>query len=888
MSNPPAEALTPPIEGSFEHYFAAEAAGHCAREITEAGGVEVFFIGRRDQTGLVAEVESHAYGTDDCVPALTAFAQPGDVIIHNHPGGGLMPSNADLGIASSMGNLGVGCYIIDNACRRCRVVVRPQEPKKRVVVKDDEVLKPLSGGGKLSHVVAQYEDRPQQREMAAAVLQALNHDGIAVVEAGTGTGKSFAYLLPSILYGLKNGDRVVVSTNTINLQEQLLHKDIPELERALGEEIEVELVKGRNNYVCKRKAQYARAEAQTLLEDDFIRELKDVLEWAKESSTGDRQDLPITPRHDVWERVQSEADNCLRVRCPFYEECFFYNSRRRAARAKLLIVNHSLLMADLAVRRASGNYTMAAVLPPYKRVILDEAHHLEEAATKNLAQQITRPGLRTMMGRLYRKDSKQGHGVLQSLADELGTVVQKGLMEASDDLIQRVMFDLMPRVADVRDSLDFLFQDFADQFIRIAGVNSRAPRLDEKIRLVPRIWNNPAWQDECHEILATMASELAKFLDLNRVVLEGLWERDEKVTNALVNPLMEWQAYIGRLDNLRRMLLSFLQEDRKTCKWVELWKRPTDQKAIHVRLCSAPVDVRELLRESLHDKMKSEVLTSATLTVDHRFDFFRERTGLPEIKPEEQVEYDEEGLPIVDVSPASARPVSMDALTTPFDYKNQVYFAVPTDLSDPRDGNFDDQFADLVNRAVAASGGRAFVLFTSYGQLNRVYTLCEPTLRRLGIDALRQGSASRDRLLRQFREDETSVLFATSSFWEGVDVKGRSLELLILARLPFAVPSDPIQEAQFEALKAQGRDPFDQLVVPRAVIRFKQGFGRLIRSRTDRGAVLIADKRVVQMRYGRRFLHSLPGLNVKKGETGVLLNEMEDFLRNRAELPEGV
>ena len=302
-----------------------------------------------------------------------------------------------------------------------------------------------------------------------------------------------------------------------------------------------------------------------------------------------------------------------------------------------------------------------------------------------------------------------------------------------------------------------------------------------------------------------------------------------------------------------------------------------------IRLCLAPVDVRELLRESLHDRMKSEVMTSATLTVDRTFQFFQDRAGLPKIsadEEEQEPEYDEDGLPIINRTPAMARPVETELLSTPFDYRRQVFFAVPTDLPDPRDGEFERGLVDMINRAVAVTGGRAFVLFTSYGQLNRVHRQCEPVLQTLGIEALRQGKESRDRLLQRFREDETSVLFATASFWEGVDVKGRALELLIMARLPFSVPTEPVQEAQFELLQAQGRDPFENLVVPRAVIRFKQGFGRLIRSRTDRGAVLIADRRVVQMRYGRRFLYSLPDINLRKGMVLDLMNEMQDFFND--------
>ncbi|CAN5509802.1 ATP-dependent DNA helicase DinG [soil metagenome] len=873
----------PPVEGSSTYYFLPEAAQLCATEIHEAGGVEVFFIGRRGETGLVEEVEAHAYGTSGSVPALSHLAKPGDILIHNHPGGNLMPSDADISVASGAGNMGIGFYIIDDACKRCRIVVRGHDPKKKVMLGEAEVLERLSPRGDLARNVDGWEDRPQQRDMAGAVTRALNHDGIAVVEAGTGVGKSFAYLMPAVLFAIKNNERIVVSTNTINLQEQLLHKDIPAIRAAVKEPFDVEIVKGRSNYVCKRKAEYAREESKYLIEDEFVRELRDVLHWAETSPTGDRQELPIPPKHEVWERVQSESDNCLRVRCQFYEECFFYNSRRRAARARLLIVNHSLLMSDLAVRRITGNYSMAAVLPPYSRVILDEAHHLEEVATRSLASQITRPGVRQILGRLHRRDSAGGaRGVLNSLTDEIDNLVQKKKLQATDPLIQRLYFELIPRVGDVRDSIDFMLQDFAQQFLRAANIRTVNPREDQKIRIVPAIEQTQLYRDECGRLLEQIAAELAEFVDLNRTLSEAFNEYDESIELALTNPRLEWGALIGRMDELRMTVMAFLNGDPTMCRWIELSQRSTGNRELLLRICIAPVDVRQVLRESLHDKMKCEVMTSATLTVDREFDFFNERTGLPtlkNVKAKEQV--DEDGLPVRDIEPQEARAIETKLLSTPFDFRQQVFFAVPSDLPDPRDAQFDEALADLINRSVAISGGRAFILFTSFGQLRRVADLCEGFIRKLGIEVLRQGDESRDMLLRRFREDETSVLFATSSFWEGVDVRGRALELLIIAKLPFAVPNEPIQEAQFEALKAQGRDPFDALVVPRAVIRFKQGFGRLIRSRTDRGAVIIADKRVVQMGYGRRFVRSLPELEVRKGMTRDLMGEMEKFFETK-------
>lgn len=850
-------------------------------------------MGRRGEDGLVREVESHAFGTENCVPALTHLADPGDVVIHNHPSGHLMPSGPDLDIAAPLGNLGVGFYIIDNTCSRCRVVVRAEVPRRKVPIEEGEVLQRLSPRSNLSKVVADFEDRPQQRQMSLAVARAFNRDGIVVVEAGTGVGKSLAYLLPSVLFSMRNKERVVISTNTINLQEQLLHKDIPALKQALDlEELEVEIVKGRSNYVCRRKAGFAAIEADSLLEDDHIRELKEVLAWIETSETGDRQDLPFTPGQDVWERVQSESDNCLRLKCPFYEKCFFYNSRRRAARAKLLIVNHSLLMSDLAVRRESGNYTTAAVLPPYNRVILDEAHHIEEVATRNLARIVSRVGMRHLMSRIYRSE-KGGNqkGILVTLRLELEELVKQGKLGALDPFINDLVGTVMPLVGDIRDSLEVALQEFGDMFLRVARLGPPRPGQEHKIRITPAMERDPVWEENCLRILSDCAQELGRFVDVCEKTWEQLADWEESQLLAITNPLLEWKAYVSRIKMLRQTFVALRVPSDENCRWVEMRQPPGNRREMYMRLCIAPVDVREVLRQSLHDRMRSEVMTSATLTVDKTFDFFRERAGIPNLETtgskEEKIEYDEDGLPVRYLEPLTARPCERIQLTAPFDYTTQVFFGVPTDMPDPRDQSFDGALAEMVNQAVAITGGRAFILFTSYGQLTRVADLCSPFISRLGINVLRQGRENRDLLLRRFRDDESSVLFATSSFWEGVDVKGRALELLIIAKLPFAVPNDPIQEAQFEALKSQGRDPFNNLVVPRAVIRFKQGFGRLIRSRQDRGAVLIADKRVISMGYGKRFLRSLPDIDVRHGKGNVLMGDMREFFSNHQPVEAG-
>ncbi len=889
-----------PVEGPSSNYLTRDAAAQIAADIEEAGGVEVFFVARRGRDGLIHEVESHAYGTKEAVPIRFDLFEPGNVIIHNHPTGNLLPSDADMNVSSHLGQLGVGSYIVNNDATRLRVIIRPHDPREKISLKIDQIEKFLAPNSTLSDALGDYEDRPQQREMACKVAEAFNHDGIVAIEAGTGTGKSLAYLLPSLVYALDNKERVVISTNTINLQEQIIHKDLPVAKQVLGREFKAELVKGRSNYVCKRKAQFARDELnqplQKLFEDEFSGELREVLAWANDSEAGDLQELTVPPRNEVWERVVSEADNCLRVRCPFYESCFFYNSRRRAARADVLVVNHSLMLSDVAVRRESNNWSTAAVLPPYKHVILDEAHHLEAVATKHLGSQLSPYSIRRLFTRLYRSDARGRKGVLAGVADKLEEYRRKGTINETFPAYKLVCLEIIPSITTSRETIELLLEDFSYAFLDIAGLQPPHRSLEHRVRLTPRLTRHPRWPEEITPRIQGIAAELASLISLNREALKELPDLPDAELNDIMNLAMEWRSITERFESIRRMAAMFLNDDPKICSWVEL--TADKRQKMQVRLCQAPITVAEELRESLHSKIKSEVLTSATLTVDNDFQFLFERIGVPVsvprrivIEPDSatmddhvinedfQAENNESATEKKEVV-RRARLVEHLKLSAPFDYNSQVFCGVPSDLGDPRAESFERGLASLISKAVGVTEGRAFVLFTSYGQMRRLYDECSPIIQRWGITCLIQGSESRAKLLNRFREEETSVLFATSSFWEGVDVKGRALELLIIAKLPFAVPNDPIQEAQYEFQRIQGRDPFQSLVVPRAIIRFKQGFGRLIRSRTDRGAVLIADERVVRMGYGRRFLSSLPEMDVHHQETDILMDGLRGFLRN--------
>ncbi|MEO2122898.1 MAG: DEAD/DEAH box helicase, partial [bacterium] len=390
-------------------------------EIEKAGGREVCFLAEVDDVRVIQEPRAVARGNFGAVLVAARDAAMGGVMLHNHPSGALEPSDADMRIAGQLYDQGVGTVIVDNAAKHLYVVVEPPEPKERVALNPDELSDILAPGGSLSEFYEAFEDRPGQREMLEIVTHQFNQGGVAIIEAGTGTGKSLAYLLPAAYWSRNNKERTVISTNTINLQEQLTTKDLP-LVRALGGDVEWALVKGRGNYVSIRRALLASDAQRSLFDDDRSDEMTALLSWLKTTTDGSLSDLPFTPEPETWEEVRSDPDICLRSRCPHFQECHYQRSRRQAASADLLIVNHHMLFTDLAVRRATLNWTASAVLPSYNRIVLDEAHNIEDAATSHLGVEVTRRGLYRVLSRLERS----GRGVLSAVYDQITTGSEQG------------------------------------------------------------------------------------------------------------------------------------------------------------------------------------------------------------------------------------------------------------------------------------------------------------------------------------------------------------------------------------------------------------------------------------------------------------------------------
>ena len=810
-----------------------------------AGGREVCFVSTLDESGVVQTARVVARGDVASVLALPGFARRGEMLLHNHPSGLLEPSGADYDVAARMHDDGIGFGIVDNDARALYVVVEVPRADTTIRLDPEAVAHDLGPDGPIALQHPRYEDRESQRAMAAAIARIYNDGGVGLLEAGTGVGKSLGYLVPALRWAAANGERTVVSTNTINLQEQLVGKDLPFLAKALGDQkVRFALLKGWRNYLCKARLEQASGGAAQLFDDGMASELAMLAAWAERSSDGSLADLLTPPRPEVWDEVSAEGDICTRMKCPHFDTCFVFKARRAAAQADVIVVNHHLLLSDLAVRRAAQNWDDAAVLPAYGRLVVDEGHHLEDAAATHLGATVTRRGLQRLVSRLDRR----GRGLLPALVMRLS---------ASNDLLSAASLDLLearlaPSVSAMSRKSALLF-DLLDTFIEQEG--------QAVVRLSQSFATHAIWKAGLTLALEDTLGEidlLGEGLRLVRERIEGSTKLDEQLA-----PLLnEMRSVTKRLqtagDGLRRALTPPPDDD--SVRWIEVRGRERS-----VAVSSVPLDLAPILREDLFKRLDSIIVTSATLTASRgdiasdarRFDFLAARLGLddPELHPTTAV------------------------FPSPFSYDSQSLLVIPSDIPAP---NVDaDGHRDAVTRIVLdvaeASDGGLFVLFTSHREVRQLAN----ELRARGIERrwplLVHGDEGRDALLARFRESGRAILLGTASFWEGVDVPGEALRGLVIAKLPFRVPTEPVTAAQCEAIVARGGDAFAEYMLPHASLRLKQGFGRLIRSSTDRGVVVIADPRIVTKRYGRGLLEALPPARRVIGRWGTIVAAVRDF-----------
>ena len=825
-----------------ELFLSPAAAERIRREIRRARGNEVCFLAPVGDDGEVADPKVVARGHAAAVLAAIRDPEPGGVLIHNHPSGALTPSEADLRVAAQLWEQGLGFAITDNEASELYVVVEPPGAESLEPLDSETIDADLRPDGPVARAHPGYEDRPQQRALARMIAGLYNEDGIGVAEAGTGTGKSIAYLLPAVHWALQNGERTLVSTNTINLQEQLVEKDLPFLRRALGQPFRFALLKGRSNYVSIRRALLASEHAGALLDAGKQAELAGIVEWVQTTQDGSLSDLPFRPSGEVWDEVASESDVCLRAKCPHFEECFYQRARREAAAAQILVANHHLLFSDLAVRRLQGNYTAPAVLPHYRRLILDEAHNLEEAATQHLGASTSRRAL----FRVLRRLEQRGKGVLPVLETALLAGGRDLLGQSALDLIRE---RLVPEVAGARERAGATF-GFLEEVLRNEGVPTL--RLDQG-------WDeHPVWRLGLGDALGGLLENLDALLRGIEMLRERIGT-DEEAKEKLDPQLLELRGIANRVEGAAHALRMALRPGKDTLplvRWME-WRAGREGRESNVILSAAPLDLSDILREAVWDKVATVVLTSATLATRGDFSFVRNRLGM---RQEDAVE--EAVFP------------------SPFDFASQALVGVPLDLPLPAgetDGRHDEATVRATLELARISDGGLFVLFTSYRALRHVAA----ELRQRGANRewplFVHGEAPRAQLVQHFTTSGRGILLGTTSFWEGVDVPGHPLRGLVIPRLPFKVPTEPVTAARIEAIEAAGGNAFVSYMLPHAAIRLKQGFGRLIRSRADTGVVLILDGRIARKSYGRYLAESLPPARVVAAPWKEVKAAMEEF-----------
>ena len=665
----------------------------------------------------------------------------------------------------------------------------------------------LSKEGPLAKISKDFEERKSQIELLTEITEAFNANYITAYEAGTGVGKSFAYLIPSMLWSLANQEKVVISTGTINLQQQLSQKDIPSAEKIIGKKVKAILLKGRQNFICRRRMNDLSSERD--LFDTELQTLDRIAEWVKTTSTGSRSEVTFEVSDNLWSRVNSESDACMGLRCPFREKCFVMKVRDEAESADILVVNHHLLFADIEARMNGAGYEDQAVLPAYKRIVFDEAHGIESAATSFFSTSVNRFAILKKLNLLYRQRKSTIAGYIFTLQAMSNCPDETEHISSAISEIKNNIMNL--EIA----SLDLLHDEYSMK------IDSRTQQ-----KFQPVI-----------SLLLTLGNSLMSFTGIIRQIMEGIDE-----DNHTEGAYWETKSILRHLEDIACACKNFSvwEEKNETVFWIQKQRlnvQGESENPYYVTFTQTPLDISKMMNAGVYEPMASVVHTSATLQINNTFDFFLRRTG---------------------ISYADKDRVKTGFFASPFPYKENVLLAVPDDIPFPQSLDYQSYVNKSILKLVKASGGRTLVLFTSYESMKAAYSATKTYISDMGIELFKQGDDDRFRLLDRFKNDDTSVLFATDSFWQGVDVPGSSLSQVIIVKLPFTVPNDPVFSARCELIEKRGGSSFAELSVPEAIIKFRQGFGRLVRRSTDKGAVIVLDKRLTTKPYGKKFIDSLP------------------------------
>jgi ATP-dependent DNA helicase DinG len=701
----------------------------------------------------------------------------------------------------------------------------------------------LSAEGPLRSILTGFAEREEQVEMARVITHAFYHNEIATVQAGTGVGKSFAYLIPALLWAEEYEETVVISTATTNLQDQLRQKDIPVLRSILDFDFEAVVVKGAQQYICLDRLEEQSGSLPLSFSMKERDQMSAIRSWAFESESGQRSELPFEPSPRLWREIEVATTMCLYDSCRFFNECAFIRDRRRIPRAHIIITNHSLLMSDCILKTQSEGY--ASILPEYTRLIVDEAHKFESAVTDSLSVTLNPINTHALLSRIYSPDA--GDGFLNILRSQV-KFLPTGRGERT--AYSRALTKSEQTVGNALQCMSNLF----DRLMPVA-YNSVIPNSNYTVK-------QPYTNDwlQTPELTDIRDNELDTFCSLTERLENELYAfqlRFSKLeeNEELLRLRKHIQFYREQIRQLNRGLkILFDDEEDDDVRWIEL---PPQGNTLSFR--SAPLSVDDFLGPFLFEQMKTVVFTSATLAPGNAFDYFLSSIGLDSIETHRQ---------------------TTTLLSSPFPYERNALLLVPTNVPDPTVPSFQTAICEIIPRAIAASNGRALVLFTSHSMLQKTYAETRGDIEALGYDCYSQGELSRAVALEKFRDEVHSVLFGTTSFWDGIDVSGESLSLVVIVRLPFSVPNDPIVDARSQHIADEGKNAFMEYHLPNAAMRLQQGVGRLIRSNTDRGVILCLDKRLITKQYGTYIRNSLPPCSFHTGPIDEVIDEIGSFLAN--------
>lgn len=755
-----------------------------------------------------------------------------EIIIRTTKPQQLYPSDAELELCENLINKNIGYCLLSSDLDDFYFV----QDIEREYLNRINIDNYFSKKGKLVEEIKNFEYRKEQEEMAKFIEEGINDDKKVIVEAGTGTGKTLAYLIPAIKWAIENDRKVVIATNTINLQEQLLHKDIPLAKSVIGEDFKYYLIKGRSNYLCKRLFNELAINSKKNIDIDNLtdeekKQLEYILDWGTKTKTGDKADLPFEVSYEVWERIQSTSELCVGKKCPYRKSCFFVKTREQKMEAQVLISNHHIFFADLNIREETEFDSEYLILPKYDMVVFDEAHNIESVARSYFSVEVSKISFSRFLNRIYNKRNAKKRE--QTALRKLETTFDESLLEENSEEYIKILNDLKEEISNLHKLSDDYFSEIEKTYENNAFDTPIRKTLNDfevnKSKFLEKT------REKREEFLREIYSLDKKMKRLSQIISDD--KKNPEVTN-FDNHLKIFEKYIVNFNFINNF------EDKDYIYWLDI-----NAKRTNVVLTATPLNISKKLNSVLYENLNRLVFASATLVTDGSFKYFKNSLGLNGEKCREKI------------------------IDSPFNYEEQMSVYIPTDILDSENINaFINDGSKFILDILKKTKGKAFILFTSYSMLNAIYYSIQNNLKRLGFEVFLHGEKQRSHIIKEFKEAKNPVLFGTTSFWEGVDVQGENLSNVIIVKLPFLVPTDPVVAAVSRRIEENGGNSFSDFQLPEAIIKFKQGVGRLIRKKTDSGNIFILDSRIYKKRYGSSFIKALPMKKIKLLEKKEILD----------------